>query len=144
MGHSNIILWMAVAAYVDLHYIFMVSFIASMTFTKNSHFHGRSMFNNKDNNSCHLTIKIFRVVNIWNHEFSLEMLSSILIGICSKFSETSYLRLYKNYLLNKMYSKLKDTFFLINEWDIFSFFFMYENLVLSVSLIIHYFALAGM
>ena len=45
---------MAVAAYVDLHYIFMVSFIASMTFTKNSHFHGPTMFDNK-NNSCHLT-----------------------------------------------------------------------------------------
>ena len=53
MGHTNIILWMAVAAYVDLHYIFMVSFIASMTFTKDSHFHGPAMFDNK-NNSCHL------------------------------------------------------------------------------------------
>ena len=32
----------------------MVSFIASMTFTKDSHFHGPAMFDNK-NNSCHLT-----------------------------------------------------------------------------------------
>lgn len=32
----------------------MVSFIASMTFTKDSHFHGPTMFDNK-NNSCHLT-----------------------------------------------------------------------------------------
>ena len=35
----------------------MVSFIASMTFRKSSHFHGRTMFDNKNNNSCHLTIK---------------------------------------------------------------------------------------